>query len=1603
MNNKKEKSHFAAKSKDSSRNQGQCEELAALSPESAPFVLSSAERGIVAAIKLERVTLDNRELRLAGWLLGHSDLTISCNGTPLPSELRRIPRPDVAEAFPDSAELATGFELSARNVYGGKFMLRWLLNLNGNTLNYDFSLPIKELEDKPSQHPLGYIDQLIDRVMAGWAWNPDRPDERVQVEFFLDGASIGQANCDIFRGDLRAAGIGDGAYGFEWRLPEHVDAASANRIQVRIHGSQHKLSGQVSPIFSRLSATFCLDGDIDFSWPFYVSGTLVPTAEITPDRLEIISQDKTVAIVETVPDQDVKSVTYGAVKFKWEVPETLRYSAPARIKIPGCGTIALANSTSPACIRGGRYSLVGNTLHGRIERVNGSSVKSVPIRVVIDLRRAGETNVHFDRNGVGRFSLTIPQQFMTGEEYFVGVYSALDFVVLTDIDGNATTRYRATATGVVDKWNPPFLSGWAIDFSSPNHTTVVQLFDGETLIAETPCSLTRQDVSKKFGVPGLFGFDIAVPTSVYNGRPHKLQLKCNGIQLACGSHYNLPPSMDANDLKAIPAAQRIRGRVEQLTTEMVAGWAWDSMNPESPVELLIRVDGQTVGTTKANRFSARLRGEGRSGHQLFVFQLPSSLQNGTKRHVSVVEVNTLCELINHVSPISFPLHYLPKQIGLALSWNYQGNCLSASGRQEYVRYNPASPVTAKTPRKAQPRISMIALNWNGDLMLEDFLTSLEQNQPRLPYELIIVDHGSTDCSTEIIQRYADRLPIRLLERRANYSFSSSNNYAVSLATGDYLLFLNNDLIFQHDCVGSMAELLISDGKVGVVGARLLEPIKEANGSWSFEPHHEGVRFKIDTLPGSGAKYYAPQEINGIPTELSRSVLQMPVITAALMMCRKSDFVAVGGFCEDYFYGLEDVDLCLKISHQLEKLIVCNLNASAIHNRSATRDSKFLEKQATKLYTADIHSNNRSKYIRRFGRQLTRRVLRSLLDGSSFYRRQPLRVTFAVTEADINTAAGDYFTALELGIWLQKKFGWEICFVKIGSYSIPGTDVLVAMRHDYNIRKLVHGNPGLVTVAWIRNRTDQWLEQPEFNDYNLIFASSQKTIDHLDSVAKKRAILLPIATNPDRFNPDMAAADYASDLVFTGSYHGAVRGAVAMLNLESAPYQFAIYGYNWDKSPLLSSYCRGSIRYDSLGKAYASSKLVIDDSHPVTREWNSLNSRIFDAIACGKVVITNCVDGAKELFGEMLPTFSTRNELNTLVDQLLNDDAKRDQLANALRENVLANHTYANRADTFLAGLRGFLTDDVLRFSIKIGVPRPEELEQWGDYHFALGLKRAIERQGHFVRVDILPDWDSGLRESDDVVIVLRGLSRYKPQPTAVNILWLISHPDDVSIAEMREYDHVFVASELYAARLAPQLNDKVSPLLQCTDPEVFFPETDETLNVPEILFVGNSRGQRREVVQHALSAGIDFGVFGGAWNDILPQERVLGEYIPNQDLHHYYSKSKVLLNDHWPDMRREGFLSNRLFDAGACGALILSDDVEGLSGLFGDAILTYSSAESFTEALDRCLSNSDLRRELGNELMQTIRANHTFDHRAAVILGVIAKIHQACPVHAAST
>ena len=108
----------------------------------------------------------------------------------------------------------------------------------------------------------GYIDRCTPGSVAGWAWDSERPDRRIVVEVFLDGARLGQTAAEHFRQDLVDAGIGDGAHGFFYALPAPL-ADLGGRISAIVAGTGVRLATAGSP-FDREGALRALLRDADY-------------------------------------------------------------------------------------------------------------------------------------------------------------------------------------------------------------------------------------------------------------------------------------------------------------------------------------------------------------------------------------------------------------------------------------------------------------------------------------------------------------------------------------------------------------------------------------------------------------------------------------------------------------------------------------------------------------------------------------------------------------------------------------------------------------------------------------------------------------------------------------------------------------------------------------------------------------------------------------------------------------------------------------------------------------------------------------------------------------------------------------------------------------------------------------------------------------------------------------------------------------------------------------------------------------------------------------------------------------------------------------------
>ncbi|MBE6489640.1 MAG: glycosyltransferase [Methanobrevibacter sp.] len=286
--------------------------------------------------------------------------------------------------------------------------------------------------------------------------------------------------------------------------------------------------------------------------------------------------------------------------------------------------------------------------------------------------------------------------------------------------------------------------------------------------------------------------------------------------------------------------------------------------------------------------------------------------------------------------------------------------------------------------------------------------------------------------------------------------------------------------------------------------------------------------------------------------------------------------------------------------------------------------------------------------------------------------------------------------------------------------------------------------------------------------------------------------------------------------------------------------------------------------------------------------------------------------------------------------------------------------------------------------LNVAIKSPHNDLTWGDYFFANSLKKSFEKKGFNVEVQGANKWYSNDFQ-EDIVIVLRGLTYYVPKKDNINIMWNISHPDAIKLKEYELYDIVFIASNKYASIVDNNVRTVVKPLLQCTDPDVFYHKFNQDC-ADEILFVGKTRHVFREIIKDITSTSWDVSVYGEGWAEFIDKHYIKGEFIDNDVLNQFYSSCKILLNDHWEEMRELDFPSNRLFDALACAAFIISDDINSAHTLFDDNVVTYESVEDLNEKIEFYLNNDFERDKKRKEGQKIVLSKHTFDLRVEEII-----------------
>lgn len=197
------------------------------------------------------------------------------------------------------------------------------------------------------------------------------------------------------------------------------------------------------------------------------------------------------------------------------------------------------------------------------------------------------------------------------------------------------------------------------------------------------------------------------------------------------------------------------------------------------------------------------------------------------------------------------------------------------------------------------RLSVVILNWNGRRHLERYLPSVVAHTEG-DAEVVVADNGSTDDSLQWLRlNYPD---VRVIRLDRNYGFAGGYNRALREVESEYVLLLNSDVEVTAGWWQPLVEVLDKESDVAAVAPKLLADMERTK----FEYAGAAGGF-IDYL---GYPFCRGRILSNVEEDRGQYDNRRDIFWAsgAAMCCRREVFESLGGFDEDFFAHMEEIDL-----------------------------------------------------------------------------------------------------------------------------------------------------------------------------------------------------------------------------------------------------------------------------------------------------------------------------------------------------------------------------------------------------------------------------------------------------------------------------------------------------------------------------------------------------------------------------------------------------------------------------------------------------------------------------------------------------------------------
>ena len=470
--------------------------------------------------------------------------------------------------------------------------------------------------------------------------------------------------------------------------------------------------------------------------------------------------------------------------------------------------------------------------------------------------------------------------------------------------------------GHIEEVTGKLLTGWVVDSHCTDAVTF-QIYESNKLILEGEANTIRSDLSEAGYTAGAFGFEAELPQSLAEGAEHTLKLRIeNNDHVLSERPFTIPPF-------ARSSIAHIDGAVVSGSVVLAEKHEADGFN----IELLI--DDKVVSEATCSRQQPRTEYEFSIGvpqeyldDSCHVFQVRlKGLLTVSEPHVETLpSILTPWTYLAKGAP-GHLLSRLPKVAGhryIGLQKHIAAVSSGATDASELSNIKLAHDVLVegyenrsyfpvlKLAKVAKPKVSIVLPVHNKFSLTYNCIASLILCGDASSIEVIVVDDKSADETCDIESIVENVIYVR---NDINQGFLLSSKRGANVASGEYIVFLNNDTEVTSNWLDEMINVFDQYEDVGAVGSKLIYPsgrLQEAGG----------------IVWGSGKPWNIGNGQNAEHPKFNYT-RQVDYLSGASLMVSRRVWDEIGGFSEELVPAYyEDTDLAFKVRDAGYRTIYC---------------------------------------------------------------------------------------------------------------------------------------------------------------------------------------------------------------------------------------------------------------------------------------------------------------------------------------------------------------------------------------------------------------------------------------------------------------------------------------------------------------------------------------------------------------------------------------------------------------------------------------------------------------------------------------------------------